>query len=113
MPEVITAMKKNPGARFKLCADSAEAERLLTWIPENGRGLEGSPFGSKRYPGESSPAPEASFGHPSLGYGRLSELRMVIESGRTDEFKQMVWSNPKFLIGNGDSPTLLREGKWR
>jgi hypothetical protein len=37
-------------------------------------------------------------------------LRKVIEAGDVDGFTQLVWSNPKYLVGYGEAPTLLREG---
>ncbi|KAH6935345.1 hypothetical protein HPB50_005227 [Hyalomma asiaticum] len=40
----------------------------------------------------------------------LVQLRKAIEAGDANFFKQNVWSNPRYLVGSGDTPTVLQEG---
>ncbi|KAL3215886.1 hypothetical protein MRX96_033359 [Rhipicephalus microplus] len=40
----------------------------------------------------------------------LVQLRKAIEAGDATFFKQSVWSNPRYLVGSGDTPTILQEG---
>ncbi|XP_064482095.1 ankyrin repeat and LEM domain-containing protein 2-like [Ornithodoros turicata] len=37
-------------------------------------------------------------------------LRKVIECGDADTFRQCVWSNPRYLVSSGDTPTIMQEG---
>ncbi|XP_037016881.2 ankyrin repeat and LEM domain-containing protein 2 isoform X2 [Artibeus jamaicensis] len=39
-----------------------------------------------------------------------SKLRKAVEQGDEDTFSSLVWSNPRYLIGSGDNPTILQEG---
>lgn len=40
----------------------------------------------------------------------LVQLRKAIEAGDANFFRQNVWSNPRYLVGSGDTPTILQEG---
>ena len=61
--EALAAVKKTPGARFKVCSSIEEAERQVTC---------GTPTVEKRFPAETSPAPEPSLGFPSVSLPMLS-----------------------------------------
>ncbi|XP_036907712.1 ankyrin repeat and LEM domain-containing protein 2 isoform X3 [Sturnira hondurensis] len=39
-----------------------------------------------------------------------SRLRKAVEQGDEDTFSSLVWSNPRYLIGSGDNPTIVQEG---
>ncbi|XP_054450163.1 ankyrin repeat and LEM domain-containing protein 2 [Pteronotus mesoamericanus] len=39
-----------------------------------------------------------------------SKLRKAVEQGDTGTFHSLVWSNPRYLIGSGDNPTIVQEG---
>uniref|UniRef100_K9J3B2 Ankyrin repeat and LEM domain-containing protein 2 n=1 Tax=Desmodus rotundus TaxID=9430 RepID=K9J3B2_DESRO len=39
-----------------------------------------------------------------------SKLRKAVEQGDRDTFSSLVWSNPRYLIGSGDNPTIVQEG---
>ncbi|KAM5312690.1 ankyrin repeat and LEM domain-containing protein 2 isoform 2-T2 [Glossophaga mutica] len=39
-----------------------------------------------------------------------SKLRKAVEQGDKDAFSSLVWSNPRYLIGSGDNPTVVQEG---
>ncbi|KAL0111368.1 hypothetical protein PUN28_012929 [Cardiocondyla obscurior] len=40
----------------------------------------------------------------------LTTLKRLIQSGDLEAVKKMVWENPRYLIGNGDTPALLQMG---
>ncbi|KAM8815712.1 ankyrin repeat and LEM domain-containing protein 2 [Rhynchonycteris naso] len=39
-----------------------------------------------------------------------SKLRRAVEQGEVDTFSDLIWSNPRYLIGSGDNPTIVQEG---
>ncbi|XP_072171426.1 uncharacterized protein [Diadema setosum] len=41
---------------------------------------------------------------------QLNGLRFVIEKQNAEKFKELVWSNPRFLVTSVDTPTFLHDG---
>ncbi|XP_045881512.1 ankyrin repeat and LEM domain-containing protein 2 [Meles meles] len=39
-----------------------------------------------------------------------AKLRKAVEKGEEDLFSDLTWSNPRYLIGSGDNPTIVQEG---
>ncbi|NWW45055.1 ANKL2 protein, partial [Pedionomus torquatus] len=39
-----------------------------------------------------------------------AKLRKAVEKGDTVTFSELIWSNPRYLIGSGDNPTVVQEG---
>ncbi|KAM8961873.1 ankyrin repeat and LEM domain-containing protein 2 isoform 2-T2 [Pelodytes ibericus] len=39
-----------------------------------------------------------------------AKLRKTVEKGDLLAFSELVWSNPRYLIGSGDNPTVVQEG---
>ncbi|NXK85818.1 ANKL2 protein, partial [Formicarius rufipectus] len=39
-----------------------------------------------------------------------AKLRKAVEKGDTTTFSELIWSNPRYLIGSGDNPTIVQEG---
>ncbi|XP_046495745.1 ankyrin repeat and LEM domain-containing protein 2 [Equus quagga] len=39
-----------------------------------------------------------------------AKLRKAVEKGEDDTFADLIWSNPRYLIGSGDNPTIVQEG---
>ncbi|XP_019294586.2 ankyrin repeat and LEM domain-containing protein 2 isoform X2 [Panthera pardus] len=39
-----------------------------------------------------------------------AKLRKAVEKGEDDTFSDLTWSNPRYLIGSGDNPTIVQEG---
>ncbi|XP_048199171.1 ankyrin repeat and LEM domain-containing protein 2 [Perognathus longimembris pacificus] len=39
-----------------------------------------------------------------------AKLRKAVEKGEEDTFLDLIWSNPRYLIGSGDNPTIVQEG---
>lgn len=47
---------------------------------------------------------------PSLSTIALNKFRKLIEDGKIDDFREHVWSNPRYLVSPGDAPELLKPG---
>uniref|UniRef100_A0A8C4Z8K5 Ankyrin repeat and LEM domain containing 2 n=1 Tax=Gadus morhua TaxID=8049 RepID=A0A8C4Z8K5_GADMO len=39
-----------------------------------------------------------------------AKLRKSVEKGDESTFNDLIWSNPRYLIGSGDNPTIVQEG---
>ncbi|KAH0502299.1 Ankyrin repeat and LEM domain-containing protein 2 [Microtus ochrogaster] len=39
-----------------------------------------------------------------------AKLRKAVEKGDEDTFSDLIWNNPRYLIGSGDNPTIVQEG---
>ncbi|XP_052024384.1 ankyrin repeat and LEM domain-containing protein 2 isoform X1 [Apodemus sylvaticus] len=39
-----------------------------------------------------------------------AKLRKAVENGEEHTFSELIWSNPRYLIGSGDNPTIVQEG---
>ncbi|NWU92300.1 ANKL2 protein, partial [Upupa epops] len=39
-----------------------------------------------------------------------AKLRKAVEKGDVATFSELIWSNPRYLIGSGDNPTVVQEG---
>lgn len=39
-----------------------------------------------------------------------AKLRKAVEKGDISTFSELIWSNPRYLIGFGDNPTVVQEG---
>ncbi|NWI09411.1 ANKL2 protein, partial [Crypturellus soui] len=39
-----------------------------------------------------------------------AKLRKAVEKGDIATFSELIWSNPRYLIGSGDNPTVVQEG---
>jgi hypothetical protein len=38
----------------------------------------------------------------------LTKLYNLVEKGDENEFQRLIWSNPRYLISSGDSPTIVK-----
>lgn len=41
-----------------------------------------------------------------------AKLRKAVEKGDEGAFFDIVWSNPRYLIGSGDNPTIVQVNIW-
>ncbi|KAL1768476.1 ankyrin repeat and LEM domain-containing protein 2 isoform X1 [Sigmodon hispidus] len=39
-----------------------------------------------------------------------AKLRKAVEKGEEHTFSDLIWNNPRYLIGSGDNPTIVQEG---
>ncbi|XP_043087693.1 ankyrin repeat and LEM domain-containing protein 2 isoform X2 [Puntigrus tetrazona] len=103
--EALKTAVKLKGARFKAFARKEDAEKFA-------KGLCVSPI---------KPSPEKT-GSDAVNLEKANEfksprtqeltakLRRSTERGDEEAFRELVWGNPRYLIGSGDNPTILQEG---
>ncbi|KAG7480934.1 hypothetical protein MATL_G00061520 [Megalops atlanticus] len=122
--EALQAVKMMKGARFKPFSNREDAEKFAKGICDY-------------YPSPSKSAPCVSPGKPGVVFYKegpsvlesdtinreransfksprtqdiTAKLRKAVEKGDTAAFTELVWSNPRYLIGSGDNPTVVQEG---
>ncbi|XP_041757240.1 ankyrin repeat and LEM domain-containing protein 2-like isoform X1 [Coregonus clupeaformis] len=122
--EALQAVKMMKGARFKAFSSREDAEKFAKGICDY-------------YPSPSKFAPCVSPVKPGLVFCKdnipvmevdtvnrerangfksprcqdlTAKLRKAVEKGDEVAFSELVWSNPRYLIGSGDNPTVVQEG---
>ncbi|XP_018617852.1 ankyrin repeat and LEM domain-containing protein 2 isoform X2 [Scleropages formosus] len=122
--EALQAVKMMKGARFKPFSNREDAEKFAKGICDY-------------CPSPSKPTPCVSPGRPNIMFYKDSpsvleaetinreransfksprtqdltaKLRKAVEKGDEATFTELVWSNPRYLIGSGDNPTVVQEG---
>uniref|UniRef100_A0A8C7LZV2 Ankyrin repeat and LEM domain-containing protein 2 n=1 Tax=Oncorhynchus kisutch TaxID=8019 RepID=A0A8C7LZV2_ONCKI len=111
--EALQAVKMMKGARFKAFANRDDAEKFAKGICDY-------------YPSPSKSTPCVSPVKPGLAdtinreransfksprcQDLTAKLRKAVEKGDEVAFSELVWSNPRYLIGSGDNPTVVQEG---
>ena len=97
--ELYGVLKVLKGARFKWFP--AEQEAIAAYDDLQAEVMENTlPVTNK----------ESASIYPSLSTVALNKFRKLIEDGRLEEFRQCVWSNPRYLVSAGDAPELLKPG---
>lgn len=97
--DVLKALKKYPGSRFK-CFDTEEEAATFAAVDahvETKATCDAIPDNPER----------AAFG--SVKTQDLCQLRVSIERGDLEQARMLIRSNPRYLISAGDTPTLLQE----
>uniref|UniRef100_A0A672PTR0 Ankyrin repeat and LEM domain-containing protein 2 n=1 Tax=Sinocyclocheilus grahami TaxID=75366 RepID=A0A672PTR0_SINGR len=122
--EALQAVKMMKGARFKAFSNREDAEKFAKGICDY------YPSPSKSTPCVSPVKPGLVFckDHPSMmeadtinrekansfksprTQDLTAKLRKAVEKGDEMAFTELVWSNPRYLIGSGDNPTVVQEG---
>uniref|UniRef100_A0A673HLC0 Ankyrin repeat and LEM domain-containing protein 2 n=1 Tax=Sinocyclocheilus rhinocerous TaxID=307959 RepID=A0A673HLC0_9TELE len=122
--EALQAVKMMKGARFKAFSNREDAEKFAKGICDY------YPSPSKSTPCVSPVKPGLMFSkdHPSMmeadtinrekansfksprTQDLTAKLRKAVEKGDEMAFTELVWSNPRYLIGSGDNPTVVQEG---
>uniref|UniRef100_A0A4D5RS20 Putative secreted protein n=1 Tax=Ixodes scapularis TaxID=6945 RepID=A0A4D5RS20_IXOSC len=97
----LRCVKKYRGARFKTFSSREEAAQFS--------------MQPAAVPVETSEVPAVLMGERSSPYrGPKSQdlvlFRKMIEAGNAAAFQQTVWSNPRYLVSGGDTPTIVQEG---
>ncbi|XP_076854955.1 ankyrin repeat and LEM domain-containing protein 2 isoform X2 [Brachyhypopomus gauderio] len=122
--EALQVVKVMKGARFKAFSSREDAEKFAKGICDY-------------YPSPSKSAPCLSPVKAALGLHKegcvlaevdsisreransfksprtqdlTAKLRRAVERGDEAAFSELVWSNPRYLIGSGDNPTVVQEG---
>lgn len=100
--DALKLSREIPGSRFNKFSSRSEAEAFCCLTNEPNRIIAKSEL-VRPVPSESSP-----FKAPRLQ--DLTILRKAIEGGDLNAVRSLIWSNPRYLIGSGDNPTILQEG---
>ncbi|XP_077559143.1 ankyrin repeat and LEM domain-containing protein 2 isoform X1 [Haemaphysalis longicornis] len=104
----LRCVKKYRGARFKAFASREEAAAFSMQPPV--ASVESTDASDSASAAAAALAVERSSNYRTPKSQDLVQLRKAIEAGDTTTFKQTVWSNPRYLVGSGDTPTILQEG---
>ncbi|XP_049721875.1 ankyrin repeat and LEM domain-containing protein 2 isoform X2 [Elephas maximus indicus] len=122
--EALQAVKMIKGSRFKAFSSREDAEKfargICDYFPSPGRtSLPLSPVkvapafsNDGLYLSESETVNKEranSYKNPRT-QDLTAKLRKAVEKGEADTFSDLVWSNPRYLIGSGDNPTIVQEG---
>ncbi|KAM4745858.1 ankyrin repeat and LEM domain-containing protein 2 isoform 2-T3 [Anableps anableps] len=119
--DALQAVKTMKGARFKAFTSREEAERFSKGLCDY------CPSPSKSTPCISPIKPGLVVGKENLEVDTINreransfksprsqdltaKLRKAVEKGDEQAFSELVWSNPRYLIGSGDNPTVVQEG---
>ncbi|XP_053332289.1 ankyrin repeat and LEM domain-containing protein 2 isoform X1 [Clarias gariepinus] len=104
--KVATAMK---GARFKAFCNRKDAEDFAKGLYDGG--VTPSKDSADKSPNQETLHLEKAneFRSPRT-QDLTSKLRRAVEKGDEKAFKDLVWNNPRYLIGSGDNPTIVQEG---
>ncbi|XP_030625724.1 ankyrin repeat and LEM domain-containing protein 2 isoform X2 [Chanos chanos] len=121
--KALKAMGRMKGSRFKAFHSREDAEKFAKGETERGPSPQKpssddsktSPGGLNRHSGE--PVNEEAVGVEKANEFRsprtqdlTGKLKKAVEMGDEEVFSQLVWSNPRYLIGSGDNPTIIQEG---
>ncbi|KAG8515044.1 Ankyrin repeat and LEM domain-containing protein 2, partial [Galemys pyrenaicus] len=126
--EALQAVKMMKGSRFKAYSRREDAEKfargIFDYFPSpNKTSMPASPV--KTAPlstngglkdGLCFSEPEATNRERANSYRNprtqdlTAKLRRLVEQGEDKAFSDLVWSNPRYLIGSGDNPTIVQEG---
>ncbi|CAJ1068417.1 ankyrin repeat and LEM domain-containing protein 2 [Xyrichtys novacula] len=119
--EALQAVKLMKGARFKAFPNREDAEKFAKGICDY------FPSPSKSVPCVSPVKPGLVISKDNMEVDTINreransfksprtqdltaKLRKAVEKGDEETFKELVWSNPRYLIGSGDNPTIVQEG---
>ncbi|XP_026540720.1 ankyrin repeat and LEM domain-containing protein 2 isoform X2 [Notechis scutatus] len=122
--EALQAVKMIKGSRFKAFSNREDAEKfakgVCDYFPSPNKSATSlspvkvcSVFGRD---GLCSPELETVSKERANSYKSprtqdlTAKLRKAVEKGDESTFLELIWSNPRYLIGSGDNPTIVQEG---
>ncbi|XP_031447914.1 ankyrin repeat and LEM domain-containing protein 2, partial [Phasianus colchicus] len=121
--EALQAVKMIKGSRFKAFSNREDAEKfakgICDYFPSPSKSsLCSSPMktGSLNRDGLCSLEMETANKERANSYKSprtqdlTAKLRKAVEKGDVSTFSELIWSNPRYLIGSGDNPTVVQEG---
>ncbi|KFQ02135.1 Ankyrin repeat and LEM domain-containing protein 2, partial [Leptosomus discolor] len=127
--EALQAVKMIKGSRFKAFSNREDAEKfakgICDYFPSPSKSslcLSPVKMGSfnrgegVHLHGLCSPETETANKERANSYKSprtqdlTAKLRKAVEKGDTATFSELIWSNPRYLIGSGDNPTVVQEG---
>ncbi|KAM6112067.1 ankyrin repeat and LEM domain-containing protein 2 isoform 1-T1 [Pterocles gutturalis] len=121
--EALQAVKTIKGSRFKAFSNREDAEKfakgICDYFPSPSKSslcLSPVKMGSFNRDGLCSPETETANKERANSYKSprtqdlTAKLRKAVEKGDIATFSELIWSNPRYLIGSGDNPTVVQEG---
>uniref|UniRef100_A0A8D0F186 Ankyrin repeat and LEM domain-containing protein 2 n=1 Tax=Strix occidentalis caurina TaxID=311401 RepID=A0A8D0F186_STROC len=121
--EALQAVKMIKGSRFKAFSNREDAEKfakgICDYFPSPSKSslcLSPVKIGSFNRDGLCSPEAETANKERANSYKSprtqdlTAKLRKAVEKGDIATFSELIWSNPRYLIGSGDNPTVVQEG---
>ncbi|XP_069727476.1 ankyrin repeat and LEM domain-containing protein 2 [Phaenicophaeus curvirostris] len=121
--EALQAVKMIKGSRFKAFSNREDAEKfakgICDYFPSPSKSalcLSPVKMGSFNRDGLCSSETETANKERANSYKSprtqdlTAKLRKAVEKGDTTTFSELIWSNPRYLIGSGDNPTIVQEG---
>ncbi|KFP35007.1 Ankyrin repeat and LEM domain-containing protein 2, partial [Chlamydotis macqueenii] len=121
--EALQAVKMIKGSRFKAFSNREDAEKfakgICDYFPSPSKSslcLSPVKMGPFNRDGLCSPEMETANKERANSYKSprtqdlTAKLRKAVEKGDTATFSELIWSNPRYLIGSGDNPTVVQEG---
>ncbi|XP_010290782.1 PREDICTED: ankyrin repeat and LEM domain-containing protein 2 [Phaethon lepturus] len=121
--EALQAVKMIKGSRFKAFSNREDAEKfakgICDYFPSPSKSslcLSPVKMGSFNRDGLCSSETETANKERANSYKSprtqdlTAKLRKAVEKGDIATFSELIWSNPRYLIGSGDNPTVVQEG---
>ncbi|NWI67815.1 ANKL2 protein, partial [Todus mexicanus] len=121
--EALQAVKMIKGSRFKAFSNREDAEKfakgICDYFPSPSKSslcLSPVKMGPFNRDGLCSPETETANKERANSYKSprtqdlTAKLRKAVEKGDVATFSELIWSNPRYLIGSGDNPTVVQEG---
>uniref|UniRef100_A0A8C1N3G3 LEM domain-containing protein n=1 Tax=Cyprinus carpio TaxID=7962 RepID=A0A8C1N3G3_CYPCA len=103
--KALKAVMKLKGARFKAFARREDAENFAKGFCASQ--LKPSP---EKTSADALNLEKANEFKSPRTQDLTAKLRKTVESGDEEAFRELVWGNPRYLIGSGDNPTIVQEG---
>ncbi|KAJ8384932.1 hypothetical protein AAFF_G00197400 [Aldrovandia affinis] len=109
--EALKAVRLMKGARFKAFSSLHHAEEFSRGTCDYCPSLTKPAADGSTPPGAEAMSRERAntFQTPRT-QDLTAKLRKAVEKGDQSAFNDLVWSNPRYLIGAGDNPTIVQEG---
>lgn len=119
--DALQVVKTMKGARFKAFTSREDAERfskgLCDYCPSPSKSTAcispikpGLVVGKENLEVDTINRERANSFKSPRSQDLTAKLRKAVEKGDEQAFSELVWSNPRYLIGSGDNPTVVQEG---
>lgn len=109
LQETLSVVKCKKTARFKLFRSATEAEHFSIFGEYSPiKQIEKNNTPNNLSNNLSNNVQSTSYSFKSLKSEDLVVFRRLIEGGELEKVKQAVYSNPRFLVSSGDTPSIIQ-----
>uniref|UniRef100_I3JYL5 Ankyrin repeat and LEM domain-containing protein 2 n=1 Tax=Oreochromis niloticus TaxID=8128 RepID=I3JYL5_ORENI len=118
--DALQAVKTMKGARFKAFSNREDAEKfakgICDYFPSPNKSIcvspvkPGLPISKDNVEVDTINRERANSFKSPRSQDLTAKLRKAVEKGDEMAFSELVWGNPRYLIGSGDNPTIVQEG---